>query len=125
MRVLADITVAAPAREDEDLPPRERNGGAPVPTGAEPVLGALLRAWRERSLLTQEELAERAGLNVRTVRRVEADALSRPRATSLRLLAEALGLEAAELGALTRAASGTAIELTVTLRYVEEPGPGR
>ncbi|MFG1611359.1 helix-turn-helix domain-containing protein [Nonomuraea wenchangensis] len=117
MRVLADITVAAPAAEDE-TPPR----GAPVPTGAEPVLGALLRAWRERALVTQEELAARAGLNVRTVRRLEAGAMSRPRATSLRLLADALGLEAAELATLTRAATGTAIELTVTLRYVEEPG---
>ncbi|GAA1709952.1 helix-turn-helix domain-containing protein [Nonomuraea sp. AD125B] len=117
MRVLANITVAAPATEDE-APPR----GAPVPTGAEPALGALLRAWRERALVTQEELAARAGLNVRTVRRLEAGALSRPRATSLRLLAQALGLEGTELAALTRAATGTAIELTVTLRYVEEPG---
>ncbi|MGW5161135.1 helix-turn-helix domain-containing protein [Nonomuraea wenchangensis] len=120
MRVLANITVAAPATEDEAPPER----GAPVPTGAEPALGALLRAWRERALVTQEELAARAGLNVRTVRRLEAGALSRPRATSLRLLAQALDLEAAELAVLTRAATGTAIELTVTLRYVEEPGPG-
>ncbi|MFI7126794.1 ATP-binding protein [Nonomuraea sp. NPDC050153] len=81
----------------------------------EPGLGALLRGWRERALLTQEQVAARAGLNVRTVRRLEADELRRPRSASVRSLAEALGLDAAELSTLTRAANGPQ----------ESPGPMR
>ncbi|MEV4011560.1 tetratricopeptide repeat protein [Nonomuraea angiospora] len=69
-------------------------------------LGELLRGWRERALLTQEQVAARAGLNVRTVRRLEADELRRPRSASVRSLAEALGLNAAEVSVLTRAANG-------------------
>ncbi|MFC5825943.1 ATP-binding protein [Nonomuraea insulae] len=69
-------------------------------------MGALLRAWRERALLTQEQLAALAGLNVRTVRRLESGELRRPRSMSVRLLGEALGLDAAELSILTAAASG-------------------
>ncbi|MEV0382041.1 tetratricopeptide repeat protein [Nonomuraea sp. NPDC050643] len=68
-------------------------------------MSALLRSWRERALLTQEELAERAGLNVRTVRRLESGELRRPRGTSIRLLAQALELDDAELSLLTRAGS--------------------
>ncbi|MFI6536995.1 NB-ARC domain-containing protein [Nonomuraea sp. NPDC050547] len=61
-----------------------------------PSLGAMLRGWRERALLTQEQLAERAGLSVRTIRRLEGDHPHRPRGTSLSLLAAALSLNAAE-----------------------------
>jgi transcriptional regulator with XRE-family HTH domain/tetratricopeptide (TPR) repeat protein len=68
--------------------------------------GALLREWRVRALLTQEQLAERAGLNARTVRGLESDALRRPRGATLQLLAEALGLTEDErrqlAGATTR-----------------------
>ncbi|WP_171074620.1 ATP-binding protein [Nonomuraea basaltis] len=71
-----------------------------------PALGALVRAWRERALLTQEQLAVQTGLNVRTVRRLETGKLRRPRTTSVRLLAEALDLNEGELSVLTRAASG-------------------
>jgi transcriptional regulator with XRE-family HTH domain len=75
--------------------------------GADPADGVsaarLLRRWRERALLTQEQLAERAGLGVRTIRRLEADDAARPQSTTLRLLASALELSAAEEGALTAA----------------------
>ncbi|MEV0151399.1 MULTISPECIES: NB-ARC domain-containing protein [unclassified Nonomuraea] len=73
--------------------------------GAEPSSGALLRGWRERALLTQEQLADRAGLNVRTVRRLENSGLRQPRTRSVVLLAEALeldGRERATLAAVTR-----------------------
>ncbi|MEO3801173.1 tetratricopeptide repeat protein [Nonomuraea sp. B1E8] len=70
------------------------------------AFGTLLRGWRERALLTQEELAARAGLNARTIRRLEAGDLRRPRGTSVRLLAEALGLDDAERATLTHAARG-------------------
>ncbi|WP_410612859.1 ATP-binding protein [Amycolatopsis sp. lyj-109] len=72
----------------------------------DPTLGVLLRRWRERALLTQDQLAERAGLNVRTVRRLEAGEPLRPRSASVRSLAEALDLGPAELTTLTRAVTG-------------------
>ncbi|MEV0384715.1 tetratricopeptide repeat protein [Nonomuraea sp. NPDC050643] len=74
------------------------------PSTGRPPLGALLRAWRERALLTQEQLATQAGLSVRTVRRLESGELRRPRSTSMRLLGEALGLDATELSVLIGAA---------------------
>ncbi|MGA6168342.1 ATP-binding protein [Amycolatopsis magusensis] len=73
----------------------------------EPTLGALLRGWRDRALLTQEQLAARTGLNVRSVRRLEAGELARPRSASVRALADALGLDDTERASLTRAVSGT------------------
>ncbi|MFD2354024.1 helix-turn-helix domain-containing protein [Nonomuraea ferruginea] len=80
-------------------------GGIPVPGCP---WGALLRGWRERALLTQEQLAERACLNVRTVRRMESGALLRPRVTSMLLLAEALELNGADRATLNAAAHGLA-----------------
>ncbi len=68
--------------------------------------GALLRGWRERALLTQERLAERAGLNVRTIRRLENGALRRPRPSSILLLADALRLDGEERAVLAAAALG-------------------
>jgi transcriptional regulator with XRE-family HTH domain len=41
-------------------------------------LAALVRGWRERALLTQEQLALRAGLGVRTIRRLESGSSTRP-----------------------------------------------
>ncbi|MFI7642586.1 NB-ARC domain-containing protein [Nonomuraea sp. NPDC049400] len=74
--------------------------------GAEPSLGALLRTWRERTLLTQEQLAERAGLNVRTVRRLENSGLWQPRTRSILLLAKALELDDEERAMLVAATRG-------------------
>jgi DNA-binding SARP family transcriptional activator/tetratricopeptide (TPR) repeat protein/transcriptional regulator with XRE-family HTH domain len=72
-----------------------------------PEVGALIRTWRTRALLTQEQLAQRSGLNVRTIRRLEMHARHRPRTASLSLLAKALKLdetEEAQLIASTRTA---------------------
>ncbi|MFI7702039.1 ATP-binding protein [Nonomuraea sp. NPDC049480] len=71
----------------------------------EPALGELLRSWRARALLTQDELAARAGLNARTVRRLESGQLRRARGTSMRALAKALDLDDTELSTLARIAS--------------------
>ncbi|WP_161627902.1 helix-turn-helix domain-containing protein [Microbispora catharanthi] len=67
-------------------------------------LGTLIRAWRDRALLTQEQLADRAGVNVRTIGRLEGDVVGRPRSASLQRLAEALGLDGRERAALAAAA---------------------
>jgi tetratricopeptide (TPR) repeat protein/transcriptional regulator with XRE-family HTH domain len=53
--------------------------------------GGLLRAYRERGLLSQEQLGERSGLSSRTIRGLERRA-RRPRDASVRLLADGLGL---------------------------------
>src|SRR5699024_9196900 len=67
-------------------------------------LAQLLRAWRERALLTQEQLAAQAGVSVGTVRGVESGRIVRPRSSSMRLLADGLGLPATERAALAVAA---------------------
>src|SRR5215467_11907409 len=67
------------------------------------ALAELLRGWRERALLTQEQLAERARLGVRTIRRLETGGSHRPYAGSLRLVADALRLNDEELRLLRAA----------------------
>ncbi len=80
-----------------------REGAKASPPEEGHALGVLLRTWRARALLTQEQVALRAGLNVRTVRRLETGELRRPRGTSVRSLAEALGLDATELSTFMQA----------------------
>ncbi|WP_281283215.1 helix-turn-helix domain-containing protein [Kutzneria buriramensis] len=53
----------------------------------------MLRRLRLRARMTQEELAERSGLSVRTIRGLESGSNRNPKLDSLRLLAEALGLD--------------------------------
>jgi transcriptional regulator with XRE-family HTH domain len=60
--------------------------------GSAVELAAMVRGWRERALLTQEQLAVRAGLGVRTIRRLESGGPTRPRDCSVSLLADALNL---------------------------------
>jgi tetratricopeptide (TPR) repeat protein/transcriptional regulator with XRE-family HTH domain len=64
-------------------------------------LGLLLRELRRRALLTQEELAERSGVSVSTIAGVEAGRVRRPRGSSLRLLADALGVTGEDRARLT------------------------
>ena len=54
-----------------------------------------LRRWRQRRLLTQEELAEKAGVGVATIARIEAG--QGARLSTLRKLAQALDVTADEL----------------------------
>jgi transcriptional regulator with XRE-family HTH domain/tetratricopeptide (TPR) repeat protein len=56
------------------------------------VFGRLLRAHRLRRLLTQEQLAERAGMSARAIRELEQGRVHQPRGDSVRLLADALTL---------------------------------
>jgi tetratricopeptide (TPR) repeat protein/transcriptional regulator with XRE-family HTH domain len=65
--------------------------------------GQLLRGYRLAAGLTQEELAERAGLSIRAVSDMERGRTARPYARSVRLLATALALDDAARGQLMTA----------------------
>ncbi len=69
---------------------------------AEPsTLGEGLRRYRVAAGLTQEELAERAGISARAVSDLERGIIQTPRKDTLQLLADALGLPADERAAFT------------------------
>jgi transcriptional regulator with XRE-family HTH domain len=59
-------------------------------------IGDRLRALRKRALLTQEQLAERSGVAISTVIRIERNQVE-PQGRTIRKLAEALGVEPHEL----------------------------
>lgn len=61
-----------------------------------PSFAALLREWRRSANLTQEELAERAGLSVRTISDLERGLKITPQVATLDLLADALALSTAD-----------------------------
>lgn len=56
------------------------------------VLGAWLRRWREGAGFTQEELADRSGLALRTVSNLEHGRNRRPYTESVRRFVGALGV---------------------------------
>ena len=70
----------------------------------------VLRRHRQRVNMTQEELAARAAIGVRTVRDLERGRASRPQRTTVELLAAALGLAGAEREAFLAAARGQSAE---------------
>jgi transcriptional regulator with XRE-family HTH domain len=69
-----------------------------------PGFGTLLRRYRQAAGLSQEELAERAGLSARTVGDLERGGSHAPRKDTVELLAEALDLGVPERAALAEAA---------------------
>jgi tetratricopeptide (TPR) repeat protein/transcriptional regulator with XRE-family HTH domain len=77
---------------------REAGPSAPAP------FGALLRRHRIAAGLTQEELAERAGISVRRVGDLERGVQQIPRRDTVALLAAPLGLSGQEQAAFTEAA---------------------
>ncbi len=66
--------------------------------------GLLLRQWRQREGLSQEALAQRAALGIRTVRGLETGERTDPRMGTVRSLADALELTGAERAELFSAA---------------------
>jgi transcriptional regulator with XRE-family HTH domain len=66
----------------------------------------LLRQLRQQAGLTQEELAERSGLSVRTIRRLETGERANPQLDTVRQLSDALKLSPAERARLLAAAGG-------------------
>jgi predicted ATPase/DNA-binding XRE family transcriptional regulator len=76
-----------------------------VQTGSESrSFGSLLRQARTAAALSQEELAERAGVSARGVSDLERGLRRAPRLETVRLLADALGLDAVGRAALIAAA---------------------
>ncbi|MBL7260787.1 helix-turn-helix domain-containing protein [Actinoplanes sp. LDG1-01] len=73
----------------------------------------MLRRERLRARLTQDELAARAAVGVRTVRDLERGRASRPQRTTVELLAAALGLGGADREAFLAAARGQSTEDTM------------
>ena len=59
-------------------------------------IGAQVKRQRERALLTQQELADRAGIGLNTLNRIERDH-AEPHFRTIRKLAKALGVEPASL----------------------------
>ena len=60
------------------------------------LLAELLRQYRTEAHLSQEELAERAGIAARTIGDFETGVSLSPRAITISLLSEALGLDGKE-----------------------------
>ena len=59
-------------------------------------IGAQVKRERERALLTQQELAERAGIGLTTLNRIENDH-AEPHFRTIRKIAKALGVDPATL----------------------------
>ena len=72
--------------------------------GEDAVFGALLRRQRLAAGLTQEALAERAGLSAKAVSDLERDSARMPRLGTVSLLADALGADPRQRGELLAAA---------------------
>src|SRR6187200_1922995 len=84
------------------------------------TFGETLRTFRTAAALSQEELAARSGLSLRGVSDLERGARTTPRLETVRLLADALGLDPAERAALL-AARGA--EPAVSCAAADAPRP--
>jgi len=89
------------------------------------TLAEMLRRWRARALLSQEELAARAGLGVRTVRRLETEGTRRPHGYSVRALADALDLSDAERAELVGVAAADTADTAAVEVPMQLPPPVR
>src|SRR3954447_11290470 len=68
------------------------------------MFGELVRTHRRRLGMTQEDLAERAGVSVRSVGKWESGKVAAPRLWTVRLLADAFGLDGADRERFCRSA---------------------
>ncbi len=85
--------------------------------------GELLRRHRIAAALSQEELAEKAGLSARGVSDLERGARTAPRLETVRLLADALGLEDHERAALIAARGAVPTDRPATPRAADVARP--
>ncbi|MFF8268355.1 helix-turn-helix domain-containing protein [Streptomyces sp. NPDC016562] len=84
-------------------------------------LGTLLRKLRDQANLTQEQVAERSGVSVRTIRRLESGGSTNHRMGTVNLLADALGLEDRDRPLLAAALTSSP---TGPEEAGADPGPG-
>ncbi|MGW7458119.1 helix-turn-helix transcriptional regulator [Streptomyces sp. NPDC054797] len=84
-------------------------------------LGTLLRRLRDQANLTQEQVAERSGVSVRTIRRLESGGSTNHRMGTVNLLADALGLEEGDRLLLAAALTSSS---TGPEGAGADPGPG-
>jgi predicted ATPase/transcriptional regulator with XRE-family HTH domain len=89
------IGVRLPASREETMAKQERPASG---------FGRVLRRYRLAAGLSQEELAERAGLSTRGISDLERGLRAAPRPETVRLLADGLGLAASDRAALIAAA---------------------
>jgi transcriptional regulator with XRE-family HTH domain len=89
---------------------------------ASPPFGAQLKGHRLAAGLTQERLAERAGISARAVSDLERDAGRRPRVDTVALLADALVLAPAPRATLIAAARPDSALSAGTGRLSTVPG---
>ena len=75
--------------------PRAKTGGQTSMIADAGTFGVLLRRYRHGGALSQEALAERAGLSVQAISQLERGARHTPRLETVQRLAAALGLDAA------------------------------
>lgn len=83
---------------------------------ASPTFGSLLRRHRTAAGLTQEALAERAGLSARGISDLERGERERPHFDTVELLAAALGLSDRDRAAFVAAARAAPGDPTTPLR---------
>ena len=88
-------------------------------------LSVELRAWRQTAGLSQEELAERSGLSVRTIGNLERSGASRPHRGTLDRLADALELDAVAHAEFLAAAGHRPRSDHGAARAREASSPGR
>lgn len=84
--------------------------------------GVLLRDARRKAGYTQDELAGHSGVGVRTIRRLETGGGTDPRIGTVTLLADALGVTAAERRNLLAAADGSPADTALSPAQPREPG---
>lgn len=84
----------------------------------------LLRRYRMAAGLTQEELAERAGVSARAISALETGERRAPRKDTVALLAKALGLTSAQHALLASAARGR-LPVVATLGVAPDASPAR
>jgi tetratricopeptide (TPR) repeat protein/transcriptional regulator with XRE-family HTH domain len=71
------------------------------------MFGDIIRTYRRRLGLTQEDLAARTGMHSRTVAKIESGQIARPRPSTVRLLADAFALAGPDRAAFLASAADT------------------
>jgi predicted ATPase/transcriptional regulator with XRE-family HTH domain len=87
--------------------------GRPMSQPASQPLGQLLRNLRMQAGLSQEELAERAGISARTISDLERGQRSSARFETVRMLADALELPPDARAVMVRAAQSPMVDVTL------------